>query len=118
MRQPRFLKWTVFPPHPVMRVVGQTNTMNNSFHDETNHIEYIIPAPRQLERHEAELAIQLALESYAEQALAHHLVRHPDTTKEEHVTLKTKFREERVAKQRGGLVLIQSTLTELPEENK
>jgi hypothetical protein len=57
--------------------------MNNSFYDDTNQIEYIIPAPRQLERHEAELAIQLALESYAEQALAHHLVRHPTTKEEE-----------------------------------
>lgn len=92
--------------------------MNNSFYDETNKIEYIIPAPRQLERHEAELAIQLALESYAEQALAHHLARNPNTKEGEHITLKKKFREERIAKQRGGLVLIHSSLTELPEEKK
>jgi hypothetical protein len=90
--------------------------MNNSFHDNFNKIEYIIPAPRQLERHEAELAIQLALESYAEQSLAYHLVRHPTTKKEEHDILRKKFREQRVAKQRGGIVLIQSSLTELPEE--
>ena len=30
--------------------------MNNTFYDEANKIEYIIPAPRQLSRQEAELA--------------------------------------------------------------
>jgi len=92
--------------------------MNNTFHDTTNDIEYVIPAPRQLTRNEAELAIQIALESYGESALAHYLRRYPETPEDAKEQVKQRLIQERVAKQRGGIVLVHSQFTELAKRTK
>lgn len=92
--------------------------MNNTFYDEENKIEYIIPADRQLERNEAEVAVQNALESYAESALAQYLRRYPETAEDKHNEIKADFRRKRVLQQRGSVVLIHAQFTSQKENNE